>query len=61
MLPNLSFQSIPNFIFREIMFRTLFREPPLVDGWMDGWMDAEQISTVDPKLMRPDFVDRNEC
>ena len=29
-----------------------------VDGWMDGWMmDEELISTVDPKLMRPDYVD----
>jgi hypothetical protein len=32
-----------------------------MDGWMDGWMDEELISTVDPKLMRPDYVDRNEC
>jgi hypothetical protein len=25
-----------------------------MDGWMDGWMETELITTVDPKLIRPD-------
>jgi hypothetical protein len=25
-----------------------------VDGWMDRWMETELITTVDPKLIRPD-------
>ena len=27
-----------------------------MDGWMDGWMFEDSITTVDPKLIRPDFV-----
>jgi hypothetical protein len=32
-----------------------------MDGWMDGWMDEVLISTVDPNLIRPSYVCKNEC
>ena len=31
-----------------------------MDGWMDGWMKQDLISTVDPNLMRPDYVHKIE-
>ena len=40
--------------------RGSLRHDGWVDGWMDGWMKQDLISTVDPKLIRPDYVYKNE-
>ena len=34
--------------------RAGLRHDGWVGGWMDGWMETELITTVDPKLIRPD-------